>query len=197
MKKLILTALMLCSWQSANAQNWSVGLMAGQAKADDFQDVCTEVRLEINIQLILLGLPSGVTCSMDDSDTALGINVGYQFNTYWGVELGYADLGAYDFTLGYAGESDVVTFELSAPYIAAVGTLPITDKFSVSARVGVFEGSIDATAPGVGSESIDMDSETYLGASLNYSFSDSVTVQLRHDNFEDVSLTGLGLKFNF
>src|SRR6476619_1304874 len=62
--------------------------------------------------------------SYDDRDTAFSVFGGYDFNQYFSVEAGYADLGNLKSNVGGPD------LEATAPYIAAVGKLPINDKVS-------------------------------------------------------------------
>ena len=64
---------------------------------------------------------------------------GYQFNRYLGIEAGYVDLGKYSI------RADVVpagTFERQINTtgfdVSVVGTLPLTNKLALFARVGAF-----------------------------------------------------------
>src|SRR3546814_10583912 len=66
----------------------------------------------------------------DDEDTAFSAFGGYQFNQWFGLEAGYADLG--ELEPDVAGQS----LEASSVYFTAVGTLPFTDKFSGYAKAG-------------------------------------------------------------
>ncbi|MCZ7599083.1 MAG: hypothetical protein M5U09_17195 [Gammaproteobacteria bacterium] len=59
-----------------------IGPAIGQSKHHDAEDICTSVA----------GLP-GVSCEADDTDTAGALFGGYEFNRYFGVEIGYHDFG--------------------------------------------------------------------------------------------------------
>lgn len=64
---------------------------------------------------------------------------GYQFNPYFGLEAGYADLGHVDNSTGRIdGRSE---------YLDAVGTLPLgSSKFSLLGSVGLAHVSLDTSA---------------------------------------------------
>src|SRR3546814_19081799 len=74
------------------------------------------------------------------SDLAFG---GYQFNQWFGLEAGYADLG--ELEPGVAGQS----LEASYAYFTAVGTLPFTDKYSGYAKAGFQRWDLDTSIPGM------------------------------------------------
>src|SRR3546814_3086110 len=79
----------------------------------------------------------------DDEDTAFSAFGGYQFNQWFGLEAGYADLG--ELEPGVAGQS----LEASSAYFTAVGTLPFTDKFSGYAKAGFQRWDLDTSIPGL------------------------------------------------
>src|SRR3546814_4638801 len=79
------------------------------------------------------------------SDLAFG---GYQFNQWFGLEAGYADLG--ELEPGVAGQS----LEASSAYFTAVGTLPFTDTFSGYAQAGFQRWDLDTSIPGLAGTAI-------------------------------------------
>jgi OOP family OmpA-OmpF porin len=94
--------------------------------------------------------------SVDDSDTGFKVFGGYDFNQNFAVEVSYFDLGEasgsfedidfgrIDFDAGISGFS-----------ASAVGTLPVSDMFSVFAKLGFASYDVDAhvTVAGFGSGS--------------------------------------------
>jgi len=180
----LLAILIISAAQTSFAGEWSIGVFASQANTDLLDDVCTDV-------------DPIISCNANDSDSAMGINVAYKYNKYYGVEAGFVDFGKYTFSLSAFGESESVTLTSDTPYLAAVASLPLTDKFSISGRLGVFEASATVSSTISSSESFEADSQTYAGVSLNYSFSESINAQLRYDNFDEFELFGLGLNYNF
>ena len=81
----------------------------------------------------------------DDSDTAAQIFVGYQFNTWIALEIGYQDLGEakthYDLAPinSPQGKPPSVNgrYRANDANAAIVGTLPINEQFELLARAGV------------------------------------------------------------
>jgi len=106
MKKTILLGLLSSSLlisQASYAGEWAIGGLVG---ASDIDGVC-----------------EGIT-GCDESDTSLGLNLSYNFNKAWGVELGYIDLGDFDGNadLGAFGSFDI-SADASAVYLAGTGTI--------------------------------------------------------------------------
>src|SRR6185436_17729118 len=94
-----------------------LGLTFGQSKFDGF---CTN-------------LQPGVTCK--DTDTAFRFLLGYQFNKNFAIEGGYHQLGEVS---ARAPSGATLNFEASTLEILAVATLPLSDKFSVYGKAGLY-----------------------------------------------------------
>jgi OOP family OmpA-OmpF porin len=76
----------------------------------------------------------GITPNCDDKDTSWGLFAGYQFNRNLGAEVGYHDLGS----ISAPGASiDGRAFEL-----VGVGSLPLTNAFSVYGKLGGYRGEL-------------------------------------------------------
>ena len=72
----------------------------------------------------------------DDRDTGYKIFAGYQFNKNFALEGGYFDLGKFGFTTTMSPPGTLSgNIKLRGLNLAAVGTLPLTEKFSVFGRV--------------------------------------------------------------
>jgi OOP family OmpA-OmpF porin len=139
----------------------------------------------------------------DDNDTGFKVFGGYNFNQNFAVELTYFDLGEasgsledifgpFDFDIGVSG--------LNA---SVVGTLPVSDMFSLFGKVGFASYDIDVhvNIEGVGSGS-DSESEsdmTYgVGGALNFG---QFGVRLEYEAINvddgDANMISLGGVFRF
>lgn len=82
-----------------------------------------------------------------DNDTSYTARMGYRFNPYFALELGYYDLGHYNFDgqgpLGntVSGSAKAKSFGLSAVAIA-----PLGDAFDIYGRVGYARSELKLTA---------------------------------------------------
>ena len=100
-----------------------------------------KARVEINDERVTRPLfGSGLTATninRNNHDTAYKLFGGYQFNRNFALEAGYFNLGTFGFsattaTLGaFSGQVKVQGFNLDL-----IGTLPLTERFSVFARAG-------------------------------------------------------------
>jgi OOP family OmpA-OmpF porin len=130
--------------------------------------------------------------ALDDEDTAFSAFAGYDFNRYFGLEAGYADLGKTE-PLGSAGPE----LEADAAYLVAVGTVPFTERFSGYAKAGYSDWSVDTSIPGLDDDGND---PTY-GLGVQYRFTDSVALRGEYNRFEvedsEIDLAQVQVRFDF
>ncbi|ADE12251.1 porin family protein [Sideroxydans lithotrophicus] len=74
---------------------------------------------------------------------AITLGGGYNFNNYFGLEAGFTNTG--DSTITTYGFYSKETLKSSAAQLAAVGTFPINDRFSMFLKAGVANTRIDYT----------------------------------------------------
>lgn len=122
------------------------------------------------------GLDVGST-KIDDFDstkTSFGGFVGYGFNPMFAVELGYRQLGKYDFTAfdanGRAYEGNV---KAKQTHLSVVGTWPLNERFDVYGRLGYNKLRAKASIGNV-SAGADDDGALY-GVGLNYNFAPNLS----------------------
>ena len=181
------------------------GISVGQsrAKIDDERITAT-----------LLGAGLTTTAmTRDERDTAYRIFGGYQMNRYFGLEAGYFDLGKFGFT-STTLPAGTLNGQLKASglNLDLVGTLPLSDKFSVIGRVGAqwartrdqFSGSgaVVVTNPSPSTR----DTNYKFGAGLQYAFSPSFQVRGEAERYRindavgnhgDVDVYSVSLVFPF
>jgi OmpA-OmpF porin, OOP family len=88
----------------------------------------------------------GATSSVDDSDVAWGLQVGYRFNDYVAAEVGYVNLGEVEYE-AIVTASDGVTppfpvetslrFNTTGPTASVLGMFAINDRFDIHGRAGI------------------------------------------------------------
>ena len=132
---------------------------------------------------------------VDEDDTAYQVFGGYQFNRWFGLEAGYADLG--ELEPDAAGRS----LEASSVYFTAVGTLPFTGKFSGYAKAGFQRWDLDTSIPGLAGTGDDSGTDPTYGLGLQYRFTDAFALRGEYSRFEiedvDVDLAQLQARFDF
>lgn len=131
----------------------------------------------------------------DDEDTAFSAFAGYQFHRNFAVEAGYTDFGKTE----PAGTG--ADLELSSGYVAAVGIVPFSDKFSGYVKGGFQRWDLDATIPGLTGTLDDSGTDPLYGAGLQYRFNDAFALRGEYVRSEvedlDVDTAQLQARFDF
>jgi len=164
--------------EDTSGGQWYVG---GSLGATSGLDLCDSVT------------PSFVTTSgtCDNSQFAGKVFGGYQFNQYLGAEgaLIYLGTASADGTyLGAATTDDVYAGGLE---LAGTGTLPISDKFGILAKMGVLMWGIQSDT-GTGFDRTDSGASFALGAGLKYDITKHIGVRLEWERFWDVGNSTIG-----
>jgi OmpA-OmpF porin, OOP family len=156
-------------FSQAQDQGFYAGVNVGQSKA---KDECAGV------------------ANCDDSSSALSIFGGYQFNKHLGAEVAYTDLGK-----ATAGAASV---EATGLEFSAVGTLPLSQSFSLYGKLGFFMW--DAKLKGPVTASSDGTDLTYA-IGVRWSFTKNVALQAQWQRYDvsdgDIDVLGVGLLFKF
>lgn len=202
---LVALAAAACPFAMAQDSGWYGGASVGQSRAaiDD-----------AGITRGLLG--SGLTTtSIDDSNRDNGYKIfgGYQFNRNFSLEGGYFDLGKFGFTATTVPLGTLVgTLKLRGLNLDAVGTLPITEKFSVLGRVGVNYAETTDSFRGTGAVSVLDPSPSKrevnykYGVGVQYAFTESLALRVEAERYRindavsnrgDIDLVSVGLVLRF
>ena len=104
---------------------------------------------------------------IDDSATSFRVVAGWRFNDYFAIEGGYHDFGDFEQDLGGLG-----TAKLSADgfTLGAVGSVPVSERFALTARAGMYFWNGSAEINNV-SQATPEDSNPYLGAGVKFDVS--------------------------
>src|SRR5512133_2597884 len=151
--------------------------------------------------------------SSDDRDSGYKLFGGYQFNRNWALEGGYFDLGRFGFTANTVPAGSLSgNIKLRGVNLDAVGTLPITEKFSAFGRVGVNYAEARDTFSGSGAVSVinanpsKREANLKFGAGLQYDFTPSLGMRLEAERYRindavgskgDVDMLSVGLVYRF
>jgi OmpA-OmpF porin, OOP family len=157
--------------------NAYAGLEIGQAKV---KDAC------------------GDATSCDDKDTVWRVFAGYQLNRNFAIEGGYADLGRATAS-GVIGGVDVsARFETTAWDLVAVGILPLANRFSLYGKLGLYYGTVKATATGTLGGFSQTDSEKDSGTDLTFGIgalfdiTRNIGVRAEYRKYSDVGGSDVG-----
>lgn len=122
--------------------------------------------------------------------TSFGVLGGYAYNENIAAEVAYTDLGSAERTIA----ASKITGNVKS--IAAIGSLPLNNDFSLFAKLGYAQSTIDV--PGISETKSDL---TY-GVGAQYNASNSVGIRLGYDSFKtgttstkDSALITIGVVF--
>ncbi|MDO9131842.1 OmpA family protein [Hydrogenophaga sp.] len=150
--------------------------------------------------------------STDDKDTGYKLFGGYQFNRNIAVEGGYFDLGRASFSSTTPSGDFNGGFRMRGLNLDLVGTLPITERFSVLGRVGVAMGRTRASFTGAGATAAnvqdrnDTKANAKVGLGVQYELSRSMWLRAELERYRvnngvngrnNVDLLSVGLVFPF
>jgi OmpA-OmpF porin, OOP family len=87
------------------------------------------------------GLPGmAFTSSLDDTSEAWGVDVGYRWNRYIAMQVGYVDLGTTEYAADFTGTTERLSYRYtsSGPTLAVLGTMPLGQRLALHGRAGLF-----------------------------------------------------------
>jgi len=189
----------------ADDSGWYAGANIGQsrAKIDDAR---------ITAQM-LVAPTTAVSIIDDNRDTSYKLFGGYRYNKNVAVEAGYFDLGQFGFTATTAPAGTLTgKIKLKGLNLDAVGTLPLTEKFSALGRLGLNYAQTRDSFIGTGAATVlnpnpSKNQINYkLGAGLQYDLTQSLGMRVEAERYRindavgnrgDVDMYSLGLVYRF
>ncbi len=190
---------------SQNAEHFYGGAGLGQSRSNIDDN-------RINAALIGAGATS-TSITHDKQDASYKVFGGYQFNPYFGMELGYFNLGEFGFksTSTPSGTLDG-RIKLTGMNIDLVGAMPMNDQLSFIARVGVHnaraQDSFTSTGAVVVTNPNPEKRETNYKAGFGFAYKFSPSMSLRGEleryrvndavgSKGDINMASLSLVFPF
>jgi OOP family OmpA-OmpF porin len=155
------------------------------------------------------------TSAMTDRDRDTGYKIfgGYQFNRNWAVEGGYFDLGQFGFTSNTVPTGTLTgDIRLKGLNMDLVGTLPVTERFSVFGRAGLNYAEASDRFSGTGAVHVinpnpsQRDTNYKLGAGIQYAFTESLAMRVEAERYRvndavgnngRIDLLSVGLIYRF
>jgi len=197
--------MLVSSCALADESGWYVGANVGQSKA------------AIDDSRITNGLLSDgfTTTSITDEDRDLGYKIfgGYQFNKNFALEGGYFDLGKFGFKATTQPPGTLNgDIRLRGLNLDVIGSLPITEKFSVFARLGANYAQASDSFTGTGSVNVlnsnpsKFETNPKVGLGLEYAFSDTLAMRAEVERYRindavgnrgDINLVTVGFVYRF
>jgi OOP family OmpA-OmpF porin len=170
---------------SAMAGDWYAVGSIGQAKVKDFN------QSELDAELRGLGV-TGLTSSLDDSDTAFKLHAGYQFNRNFALEGGYLNLGKANYSARFTGGTASAELKTDGWSLSAVGILPLNEQFSLFGKLGAayntVKVNIAATGPGGNAAVSDKDSDVgaVYGLGASYNLTKQIALRAEYEVYDKI-----------
>lgn len=129
--------------------------------------------------------------SKDRTDTAWKLFGGYDFNKNLAIEAGYTDLGNPKYKYAgvgiLAGLSAQATADQTAWFVAAKGTLPISQQFNLFGKLGVTSNhlkvSMSASLPGFSGSASKTHTDALIGVGAEYLVTKNVGIRAEYENY--------------
>ena len=196
-----------CAFAQSSIDNTGMymGIGAGESKAKFNHDSAAQN-----------ALGTGVTpgpLSVDERGNAYKIYLGFPMSPNWAVEAGYFNLGRFGFDGSTTPPGTVSgSAKIQGLNLDLVGTLPITDRWSLLGRVGAAYAETKSSISGTGagevaaSSSSKRDTHYKYGFGTQYAFTPALTLRLEGERYRvndmvgqrsDVDLISVGLVYRF
>jgi OOP family OmpA-OmpF porin len=200
-------AMITTNASAAEYQGFYFGLFAGATSVDtqgSKEDRDEAVAIPTAELLLSEGLDVvGIESSLDDSDIGWGLEVGYRFNRYIAVEAGYVDLGEALYEAIITADDGFETFPVEAssrfvssgPTAAVLGMLPISERFDVHAKAGMYFADtryrarvrdVDFAENVLHNEVKAGENEIFLGLGGAWNISEGYALRFEYQRFLDV-----------
>ena len=163
---------------------------------------------QVNANLAAGGITA--TSNVDDTDMGWKLFGGYNFNQYFGLELGYVDLGeaSLDITAtAPAAATASVSAEADGFQFTGIARYPLMNNFDVFGKVGGFVwdveggGSVTSGATTVVVSAEDDGSSIMFGFGAEYELQNNIGIRAEWERFEvssdDVDMFSIGVEYDF
>ncbi|MCE2782673.1 OmpA family protein [Limnohabitans sp.] len=196
-----------CAYAQSSIDNTGMymGIGAGDSKAKFNHDAAVQNALGA-------GVAAG-PLAVDQSGNAYKAYLGFPIAPNWAVEAGYFNLGRFGFDGSTTPAGTVSgTAKVQGLNLDLVGTLPITDRWSLLGRVGAAysetKGGIGGTGAGTVAATSTNKRDTHykFGFGTQYAFTPALTVRLEGERYQVndlvaqkafVDLISVGLVYRF
>ncbi len=208
---LTIALLAVCANSGVQAQStfnntgMHVGISAGESKSK-FDNGATAQ------SLVGVGVTAGALTE-DERGNAYKAFIGVPLSPNWAVEAGYFDLGRFGFDAATSPSGTVTgTTRIQGLNLDLVGTLPITERWSLLGRVGAAYAETKGSFSGTGASGVSAlpsnkrDTHYKYGFGTEYAFTPALTMRLEGERYhvndaigqrENVDLISVGLVYRF
>ena len=175
---------------AAQEVGYYLGGSLGQAEA---KGTCSD------INVLVTGI--GTVASCDQKDNGFKIFGGYRVNRNFAVEASYFDYGAFKANGQTFGVPFTLSADASAWGAAALGILPVSERFSMFGKVGLLMTDMSAAAAGVGGAFAEDSEDTGLhigaGAMLNLTSNVAIRAEWERNDEAEIDMISVGIQVRF
>jgi OOP family OmpA-OmpF porin len=143
---------------------------------------------------------SAVT-SCDEKDTGWKIFGGVQINKNFAIEASYIDWGQLSGSGRLVGIPVSISGDATSFGVAAVGILPLNDRFSVFGKAGILMTTLKATIAGGGVSASDSEDNTelHLGVGAMFHITERWAVRGEWERAQDskLDMLSIGIQYRF
>ena len=208
---LTMALLAVCASSGVQAQStfnntgMYVGISAGESKSKFDNGITAQ-------SLVGAGVTAGALTE-DERGNAYKAFIGVPLSPNWAVEAGYFDLGRFGFDAATSPAGTVMgTTRIQGLNLDLVGTLPITERWSLLGRVGAAYAETKGSFSGTGASGVSAlssskrDTHYKYGFGTQYAFTPALTMRLEGERYHvndaigqrsNVDLISVGLVYRF
>jgi OOP family OmpA-OmpF porin len=143
----------------------------------------------------------GATSSCSDTDNGWKIFGGYQVNRNFAIEATYIDWGGLSGSGTALGLPLNVTGDATSFGVAAVGILPLNDRFSVFGKAGVLmtDTKVTARAGAASASESDSSSELHIGVGMAFNVTQKFAIRAEWERATDteIDMLSIGVQYRF
>jgi OOP family OmpA-OmpF porin len=147
------------------------------------------------------GAFGGTLSSCDETDTGWKIYGGIRVNRNFNIEFSYMNWGEVSSSGTLIGIPVRATGEATSFGVAAMGILPLNERFSLFGKAGVLMTELSVTIAGGGITTSDSDdtSELHIGVGALFNLSDRWQLRAEWERAQDskLDLLSIGVQFRF
>ena len=147
------------------------------------------------------GAFGGTVSSCDETDTGWKLYGGIRVNKNFNIEFSYINWGEISSTGTLIGIPVRATGEATSFGAAAMGILPLNERFSLFGKAGILMTDLSVTISGGGITTTDGDdaSELHVGVGALFNLSDRWQIRAEWERAQDskLDLISIGVQFRF
>jgi hypothetical protein len=130
---------------------------------------------------------AGSYADLDDQDNAIKAFVGYAFNKGFALEAGYVDLGSFALDPEPTDPTLRVTQEATAAYLSGIGTVALSDRMGLIAKIGIamWDFDVDVTQAGIAQSATEDGLDTMFGIGFQFDL-EPLLLRIEYEQYQDV-----------